>query len=372
MSSEKLETLERLLGEYKNKELEAFARTYKIRGYSFLDKGQIVTEVTRCILEEATLRLTLLSEEELRALEEMCNVRFTLFADTHQELVTKLEEIGWVKVDEDQGVVRVYLAKEIASLYSQIKGHPDFVSACGQMKKLRIYRNSLLNLYGLVEITWLKQIYQRDTETEIDMRTFIKVLKMMNQFYTGCQLINCYIVHESLYCTEAHDFDKFRELVGIYDYYEPVPEVMEALENEFYYEENVASQKVKEYLKNHCAVENEVADFAVAVLNVHMKIQEDVKMVNMLQVVEEWYRLGIPIGGVKQLEGMIPLVLQMMSCTRMWRLKGHTPEEVGIKLAPIVSKEGRMTQEKHDVGRNDPCPCGSGKKYKKCCLNKSE
>ena len=23
------------------------------------------------------------------------------------------------------------------------------------------------------------------------------------------------------------------------------------------------------------------------------------------------------------------------------------------------------------VGRNDPCPCGSGKKYKKCCLNKS-
>jgi len=23
------------------------------------------------------------------------------------------------------------------------------------------------------------------------------------------------------------------------------------------------------------------------------------------------------------------------------------------------------------VGRNDPCPCGSGKKYKKCCLNKA-
>jgi len=23
------------------------------------------------------------------------------------------------------------------------------------------------------------------------------------------------------------------------------------------------------------------------------------------------------------------------------------------------------------IGRNDPCPCGSGKKYKKCCLNLS-
>ncbi len=24
------------------------------------------------------------------------------------------------------------------------------------------------------------------------------------------------------------------------------------------------------------------------------------------------------------------------------------------------------------IGRNDPCPCGSGKKYKKCCLDKDE
>ena len=24
------------------------------------------------------------------------------------------------------------------------------------------------------------------------------------------------------------------------------------------------------------------------------------------------------------------------------------------------------------IGRNDPCPCGSGKKYKKCCLNEQQ
>ena len=23
-----------------------------------------------------------------------------------------------------------------------------------------------------------------------------------------------------------------------------------------------------------------------------------------------------------------------------------------------------------EVGRNDPCPCGSGKKFKKCCMRK--
>ena len=35
---------------------------------------------------------------------------------------------------------------------------------------------------------------------------------------------------------------------------------------------------------------------------------------------------------------------------------GSTPE----RLEPIK-------RETPKVGRNDPCPCGSGKKYKKCC-----
>lgn len=31
-----------------------------------------------------------------------------------------------------------------------------------------------------------------------------------------------------------------------------------------------------------------------------------------------------------------------------------------------------VTNPYKDVGRNDPCPCGSGKKFKKCCLNAAE
>ena len=33
-------------------------------------------------------------------------------------------------------------------------------------------------------------------------------------------------------------------------------------------------------------------------------------------------------------------------------------------IAQLLSSVGR----KHKLGRNDPCLCGSGKKYKKCCL----
>ncbi len=39
------------------------------------------------------------------------------------------------------------------------------------------------------------------------------------------------------------------------------------------------------------------------------------------------------------------------------------------KVAERVIKEGEKS--KKNIGRNDPCPCGSGKKYKKCCLEKN-
>jgi uncharacterized protein YecA (UPF0149 family) len=43
------------------------------------------------------------------------------------------------------------------------------------------------------------------------------------------------------------------------------------------------------------------------------------------------------------------------------RLKpGGGVKGVTIKRAPGVSP----------IGRNDPCPCGSGKKYKKCCMDR--
>ena len=29
-----------------------------------------------------------------------------------------------------------------------------------------------------------------------------------------------------------------------------------------------------------------------------------------------------------------------------------------------------FVREKEKVGRNDPCPCGSGKKFKRCCMGK--
>ena len=65
-----------------------------------------------------------------------------------------------------------------------------------------------------------------------------------------------------------------------------------------------------------------------------------------------------------------------------WRTRAHPwafydPEEIGERqrLWAAQEEEGDVgeyvepyVREAPKIGRNDPCPCGSGKKYKRCCM----
>ena len=62
----------------------------------------------------------------------------------------------------------------------------------------------------------------------------------------------------------------------------------------------------------------------------------------------------------------------------VWNVSNTQKQEVGqFEMAERQRAAGTAPQgeqkvkqiklEQPKVGRNDPCPCGSGKKYKKCC-----
>lgn len=64
-------------------------------------------------------------------------------------------------------------------------------------------------------------------------------------------------------------------------------------------------------------------------------------------------------------EDTVKMILRVRPQENMQRkevakITGMSGGDIGGKPQPVVSKEKK-------IGRNDPCPCGSGKKYKKCC-----
>ena len=61
----------------------------------------------------------------------------------------------------------------------------------------------------------------------------------------------------------------------------------------------------------------------------------------------------IPQKMLDEIVDQLPVILQ--SIAAYW----HDPDR------PLPQREQPLRSTK--VGRNDPCPCGSGKKFKKCC-----
>lgn len=77
----------------------------------------------------------------------------------------------------------------------------------------------------------------------------------------------------------------------------------------------------------------------------------------------------------RQWEEAIELLTDLANNTRIWENNGHTSVEIygeealqELSLSHLLTGKPAVTKKKQTIGRNAPCPCGSGKKYKKCCL----
>ena len=66
------------------------------------------------------------------------------------------------------------------------------------------------------------------------------------------------------------------------------------------------------------------------------------------------------------------LYYNMVECKAEWlytlpQWNDILPEDKRKELYKKQKNSGTIHNENRKVGRNDPCPCGSGKKYKQCC-----
>jgi uncharacterized protein len=70
--------------------------------------------------------------------------------------------------------------------------------------------------------------------------------------------------------------------------------------------------------------------------------------------------------GERWLEGIVPSLVKIRAFWLERRQSARDPR--GLRTgAPPPRAQQPVVHATPKIGRNDPCPCGSGKKYKKCC-----
>ncbi|GAB6106731.1 YecA family protein [Fusibacter bizertensis] len=87
-------------------------------------------------------------------------------------------------------------------------------------------------------------------------------------------------------------------------------------------------------------------------------------------------QFGVQFNTRQDLDKFMKFYSDAVNHTRLWVNHGYTPVELRKLAAPSAmasdhsyanASANPLVSPTKKVGRNEPCPCGSGKKYKKCC-----
>ncbi len=111
-----------------------------------------------------------------------------------------------------------------------------------------------------------------------------------------------------------------------------------------------------EVLQNHKHNEPEYNGLLVSFL-IDLKAAESIKVIQEAFMADD---VDLTIAGdLEDVEIALGIRLRRATPPPKFELVKDSPLP---RMIPLVKAEAK-------IGRNDPCPCGSGKKYKKCCLN---
>jgi len=178
-----------------------------------------------------------------------------------------------------------------------------------------------------------------------------------------------YFVHEVI--LEFDEFDLLLNKKKDKSHYIPNQNELLKYVDEDYFEKTKAYNKLLNYVKKNFFNGNqEKAEYLLE--DIHDTLEADI---NMQRIFDIFNNQGISFNDMEQANEVIGMIMALANNIRIWENNGHTPHEIYEKfekpnLKPLPDKTSEMKKEK--VGRNEPCPCGSGKKYKKCCLKKQK
>jgi len=240
---------------------------------------------------------------------------------------------------------------------------------------LRIVLGSIV-YYGTIHLFKLMKIIKKIID--IDVPNVIEIMDQAKEYEEDLYIDdNSYLYYKYV---EDHrniieerkkwdcDYYRITKKEGVQAYWSPLP-----VNNQSY-------NDFEKYIQKFYKREQEVID---CIFTVSININNGIKYWELLSHMTDNFLIGC----YSDLRELHNYLLPLYNNTRLWKLKGHTLLEIGESIKfdlrkdingymPVLSNFTRnLTEQRKNVnkvGRNDPCPCGSGIKYKYCCLKKDK
>ncbi len=360
---EKRTLLQALLNMTKQ-ELDDIRYNLCVEGVSSLKKAELAERLVPEILKFSHRWLPSALEEQYQAFQHI--LQKDGIADDFREDELRLDYLrglGLLAVGAQGDKLLWYMPEEIQQEFKKLDSasYKKAVAANTEMMRLA---TGLLFFYGVLDYDQLFQMVGKYMEEEDQVEFFAFMGVMING---SCWQNSVVGVDHGMYYYTVIDAEKLeneqRERKNI-DFAElSYSEVYDAGEENYIDATDAYKALAQFFMQEYSFDVMKAADVVGEIL---ILLQNGSRMKEVVEFLET---LGV-LEDKQRAEDLTPLLIELNNTTRLWLLKGHTPDEILGKAQAKKNNIVHFVPRGAKVGRNDPCPCGSGKKYKKCCLDK--
>ena len=248
------------------------------------------------------------------------------------------------------------------------------------MKELSRYIMAMTHLYGMVAKKKVVEIYNQLHDKPIRLADVQAIYQN-----PPAELAHAFVyterdhfIHEVI--LESFEFDQMLHKKADKPYYIPEKEELLRYADGEYFEKTPQYKALITHLKKRYfqGDEQKAEEFTS---ELQLACEDGLDTEGIFNSLNEW---DIPFDDLDQLNELLRYVMDFANHTRIWANNGHTPREIFLRfdqplLKPLPEQPVDLNatnvidiRTRKHIGRNDPCPCGSGKKFKHCCLLKAD
>jgi hypothetical protein len=225
-------------------------------------------------------------------------------------------------------------------------------------KPLDLYAKAAVNLYGIIRRDEFVEIFNAQNEEQTTVGEVYAILLPNVRKFGWYGFYKDYIVHYAI----LSDFDWVEHLkseqAGKPRY---IPAATQFLRHEREeYEDNDHWENVLKFMLNTIGYKECTVNGFVEIKS-YLMHSRGIKELGPIM-----NKHNLAFENKKQVEEFFNLLTLAKNNTRKWENKGYTPNEL-MKLREVKQPQKPVFQFQKKIGPNQPCPCGSGKKYKNCC-----